>query len=116
MRDDYGPNMRCTTTPITPLTSSSSTINSAINRMGASGTTNILSRALSRVLGGGDLLSQQDFSAFMQTELFDRIGISSAIPKFDGQGVWVGSSYCFMTARDFAKFGLLYLRGGWWRD
>ncbi|GGD16844.1 serine hydrolase [Pyruvatibacter mobilis] len=89
-------------------------VDSAFNY--SSGTTNILSRALSRVLGGGDLLSQQDFGAFMQTELFDRIGISSAIPKFDGQGVWVGSSYCFMTARDFAKFGLLYLRGGWWRD
>ena len=39
--DDYGPNMRCTTTPITPLTNSEATIVNAINRMGASGTTNI---------------------------------------------------------------------------
>jgi len=82
----------------------------------SSGTSNILSRALSRVLGGGDLLSREAFQDFMEEALFSRIGIVNPIPKFDGLGVWAGSSYCFMTARDFAKFGLLYLRGGWWKD
>lgn len=82
----------------------------------SSGTTNILVRALSTVLGDGEPLSAQDFEAFMRTELLDPIGVTHAVPKFDGVGTWIGSSYCFMTARDFARFGLLYLRGGWWGD
>jgi len=41
VQDDYGPNMRCTTTPITPLTNSESDILDAIDDMRASGTTNI---------------------------------------------------------------------------
>ena len=41
VRADYGPNMRCTTTPITALTNNERTVLNAINRMGASGTTNI---------------------------------------------------------------------------
>jgi CubicO group peptidase (beta-lactamase class C family) len=36
----------------------------------------------------------------------------SAIPKFDGAGDFVGSSYVFATARDFAAFGELYRHGG----
>lgn len=82
----------------------------------SSGTSNILSFVLSRALGGGTPLAPDAFGAFMREELFAPIGISSAIPKFDGAGTWIGSSYCFMTARDFARFGLLYLRGGLWRD
>jgi CubicO group peptidase (beta-lactamase class C family) len=50
----------------------------------------------------------------MQVRLFGPLGIRSAKPKFDNAGVFIGSSYCFMTARDFARFGLLYLRDGVW--
>jgi polyhydroxyalkanoate synthesis regulator phasin len=50
----------------------------------------------------------------MRTELFEPIGMHSAIPKFDAAGTFVGSSYVYATARDFARFGLLYLRGGVW--
>lgn len=82
----------------------------------SSGTSNILSFVLSRALGGGTPLSRAAFEAFMREALFAPIGITSAIPKFDGAGTWIGSSYCFMTARDFARFGLLYLRGGRWRE
>lgn len=41
VRRDYGPNRRCTSTPITPLTNSQRTIEDGIDDMGASGTTNI---------------------------------------------------------------------------
>jgi CubicO group peptidase (beta-lactamase class C family) len=76
----------------------------------SSGTTNIVSRALARAIGK----SGPDFEAFMRARLFDPIGMTSPIPKFDAAGTFIGSSFCFCTARDFARFGLLYLRGGIW--
>ncbi|MFT3811531.1 MAG: serine hydrolase [Micropepsaceae bacterium] len=77
----------------------------------ASGTTNILARALKDLVGGGEA----GMRAFMQTRLFGPLGIEKKIPKFDGSGTFIGSSYCFMRAEDFARFGLLALRGGNWR-
>ena len=58
--------------------------------------------------------SGAQFEAFMRERLFDPIGMRSPIPKFDTAGTFIGSSFCFATARDFARFGLLYLRGGIW--
>jgi CubicO group peptidase (beta-lactamase class C family) len=46
--------------------------------------------------------------------LFAPIGMHSAIPQLDAAGTWVGSSYLRATARDFARFGLLYMRDGVW--
>ena len=43
-----------------------------------------------------------------------RSACARPIPKFDAAGTWIGSSYCFSTAEDFARFGLLYLRDGVW--
>jgi CubicO group peptidase (beta-lactamase class C family) len=40
--------------------------------------------------------------------------MSSAVAGFDGAGVFVASSFLHAQALDFAKFGLLYLRGGEW--
>ena len=77
----------------------------------ASGTTNIVSRIAARALNAyGD-----DFKRCMTTRLFQPLGIASAQPRFDKAGIFIGSSYCFMTARDFARFGLLYLRDGVWQ-
>lgn len=76
----------------------------------SSGTTNILARALSLVLGKtGDAFRQ-----YMFDELFDPIGMRSPQPVFDKAGSFVGSSFCYCTARDFARFGYLYLRDGMW--
>jgi CubicO group peptidase (beta-lactamase class C family) len=76
----------------------------------ASGTSNIVSRIASRALDARGA----EFERFMRARLFEPLGIRSAIPKFDPAGTFIGSSYCFMTARDFARFGLLYLRDGEW--
>ena len=38
----------------------------------------------------------------------------SAIMEPDPSGTFVGSSYCFASARDWARFGLLYLNDGVW--
>jgi len=50
----------------------------------------------------------------MRERLFGPLGMTSATPKFDAAGTFIGSSYCFCSARDFARFGLLYLRDGVW--
>jgi CubicO group peptidase (beta-lactamase class C family) len=76
----------------------------------SSGSANLAARAASLALDkfGSDL------EAYMRARLFDPLGMASAMPKFDAAGTFIGSSYCFATARDFARFGLLYLRDGVW--
>lgn len=76
----------------------------------ASGTTNIVARTAARAANAFG----PDFEAFMRERLFDPIGMKSATPKFDAAGTFIGSSFCFCTPRDFARFGLLYLRDGVW--
>lgn len=73
----------------------------------ASGTTNIIARLAATAAGG-------DLRTYMWERLFKPLGMTSPIPKFDAAGTFIGSSYCFCTARDFARFGLLYLRDGVW--
>ncbi len=76
----------------------------------SSGTTNIICRILKDVVGDG----ASGMLRFMNDQLFDPIGIKTATPKFDTSGTFIGSSFLFATPRDFARFGLLYLRGGTW--
>jgi CubicO group peptidase (beta-lactamase class C family) len=76
----------------------------------SSGTSNIVSRCAARALG----VSGPDFEAFMRRRLFEPLGMTSPLPKFDEAGTFIGSSFCFATPRDFARFGTLYLRDGVW--
>lgn len=76
----------------------------------SSGTTNIVSRALARAVGR----TGPALEAWMRARLFEPLGMMSALPKFDPAGTFIGSSFCFCSARDFARFGLLYLRDGMW--
>ena len=78
----------------------------------SSGTTNIVSRCVARALK----IQGADFEAWMRQRLFEPLGMTSAAPKFDPAGTFIGSSFCFCTARDFARFGTLYLRDGVWED
>lgn len=50
---------------------------------------------------------------WMQQSLFDVIGMKPQ-PEFDASGLFYGSALIYASARDFAKFGLLYLRDGMW--
>jgi CubicO group peptidase (beta-lactamase class C family) len=76
----------------------------------SSGTSNIVSRSLARALGAKGAA----FEAFMRERLFAPVGRTSATPRFDDAGTFIGSSFCFATAPDVARFGLLYLRDGQW--
>ena len=81
----------------------------------SSGATNIVARCLARALGQSDGgQAGAGFEAFMRERLFGPLGMTSPIPKFDAAGTFIGSSFCFCTARDFARFGLFYLRDGVW--
>ena len=78
----------------------------------ASGTTNIITRIVGDIVGGG----QAGMEAFLESRLFGPLGMTSAVPKFDAAGTFIGSSYVYATALDFARFGYLYLRNGRWVD
>jgi CubicO group peptidase (beta-lactamase class C family) len=75
----------------------------------SSGTSNIVSGIVARVLGPGRAYQQ-----FLDDRLFGPLGMSSASAAFDEAGTWVAASYAYATARDYARFGLWYLRGGVW--
>ena len=75
----------------------------------ASGTTLLLSRAVRNVLND-DLA----YITFPRDALFDPIGMSSAVIETDASGTFVGSSLMYATARDWARFGLLYQNDGVW--
>ncbi|WP_395646169.1 serine hydrolase domain-containing protein [Terricaulis sp.] len=51
--------------------------------------------------------------AWMRASLFDKIGMHPVV-EFDPRGLFYGSSLIWATARDFARFGYLYLRNGVW--
>ena len=83
----------------------------------SSGTSNIVSWAVGETLAGAgsDAATREKLvRQFMNDELFGPLGMTSADPRFDNSGTFVGSSFLYATARDFARFGLLYLRDGVW--
>lgn len=77
----------------------------------SSGTSNLVARILGDALGGEDATR-----AFLRDRLFGPLGMPDADPRFDDAGTFIGSSYVYAPARQHAKFGLLYLRGGQWED
>jgi CubicO group peptidase (beta-lactamase class C family) len=82
----------------------------------SSGTSNIVARIVGDVVAGGpggDAAHREAaVTEFLSSRLFGPVGMTSAIPKFDDAGDFVGSSYVYATARDFARFGELYLHDG----
>jgi len=79
----------------------------------SSGTTNLVTKILSRALGEKPG-SSDAMSKFMQERLFDPLGMQTATARYDASGNFVGSSFVYATARDFARFGYLYLNDGMW--
>lgn len=76
----------------------------------SSGTTNILQELLRR-----QFPTHAAYLAFPHERLFRKLGMDSAVLEPDPSGTYVGSSFLFATARDWAKFGQLFAQGGVWR-
>ncbi len=72
----------------------------------SSGNSNILSRIIRQTVG------EEKYHAFPYERLFYKTGMNSAVLEPDASGTFVGSSYMYATARDWARFGLLYLGDG----
>jgi CubicO group peptidase (beta-lactamase class C family) len=77
----------------------------------SSGTTNIV-MAVARATFGGD---EEAYRRFPHDALFGPLGCRSTIFQTDTSGTFVGSSYVFTSARDWARLGLLLLSDGVWR-
>ncbi len=77
----------------------------------SSGTSNIVSGIVARQVGPGE-----PYRNFLADRLFGPLGMTSASVTLDEAGTWVAASYAYATARDYARFGLLYLRDGRWGD
>ncbi len=73
-----------------------------------SGSSVLAMRAVQEAIRG-DLAEARQF---VQDELFAPLGMQSAVLEPDQAGTFVGSSFLFATARDWARFGQLYVDGG----
>ncbi len=73
----------------------------------SSPTTQLLARIIRDLTGG-----PEQTLAFAWRELFNPLGMRNVTLQFDGSGTLEGSSSMLASARDWARFGLLYLNDG----
>lgn len=78
----------------------------------SSGTTNLISRTLRQVLAEAGV----DFGQFAHDAVFGPIGANRIVMEPDASGSFIGSSFVYATARDWARLGQLYLQDGLWND
>lgn len=76
----------------------------------SSGTVNILSGIIRSTIK-----DDKEYHAFPYKELFNKNGMASMVMEADPAGNFVGSSFGYASARDWARFGLLYYNNGVWK-
>jgi CubicO group peptidase (beta-lactamase class C family) len=74
----------------------------------SSPSTILLARIIRDAVGG----KPEQVLEFAWRELFGPLGMQHVTVEFDAAGNFLGSSYMFASARDWARFGTLYLRDG----
>ena len=77
----------------------------------STGTSMIVSGVVARTVGPGD-----PYRRFLDERLSGPLGMTTVTAGFDDAGTWGAGSFAYASARDFARFGLLYLRDGVWED
>lgn len=75
----------------------------------SSGTSNLVARLVGDAVGRGEATR-----AFLADRLFAPLGMHDATVTLDDAGTFIGSSYVYCSARSYARFATLYLRGGVW--
>ncbi|WP_394892938.1 serine hydrolase domain-containing protein [Mesorhizobium sp. AaZ16] len=75
----------------------------------SSGTTVMLSRLWQEAAG-----DTEQALVWPREALFGPLGMTSAVMETDARGTFVGSSYMYATARDWARFGQFLLQDGIW--
>ncbi len=73
----------------------------------SSGSANVVNYLIRKTID-----NDKEYYQFAQKRLFNKIGMPDAVFEVDASGTQVGSSYIFATARDYARFGLLFLQDG----
>ncbi|MFI2810969.1 serine hydrolase domain-containing protein [Microbulbifer sp. JSM ZJ756] len=73
----------------------------------SSGTTNLIARWMHDRLGGA-----QANLDFFRNEILQPLGMAHTVFEMDPSGVFVGSSYIYASARDWARLGQLMLNRG----
>jgi CubicO group peptidase (beta-lactamase class C family) len=68
----------------------------------------LLSRIIRNAVGGDAEATRK----FIDRELFAPLGFEHATLEYDSTGVPLGTIHLWASARDWARFGLLYLRDG----
>jgi len=76
----------------------------------STGTSILIASLCGRVVGGGTVGTRD----FLREEIFLPIGMASAQPEFAASGEFIGGAFVHARARDWARFGYLYLRDGIW--
>jgi len=74
----------------------------------SSASTILLSRIVTDAVGG----KSENVRDLAERELFGPLGMRDVTLEFDAVGTPVGSTYMYATARDWARFGLLYANDG----
>ena len=74
----------------------------------SSGTSNIVAGIVGRAI------APESVRTFLLERVLHPIGMRSSDPRVDDAGTFIGSSFVYATAQDWARFGLLYLRDGVW--
>lgn len=75
----------------------------------SSHSTNVLSKFLRNTFK-----SHEDYLRYPTESIFNELGMDSAVLETDPAGTFIGSSFGWATARDWARFGMFLLQDGVW--
>jgi CubicO group peptidase (beta-lactamase class C family) len=76
----------------------------------SSGTSNLLSGVIRSKFKG-----LEEYHHFPYNNLFKPLGMENSLIETDEAGNFIGSSYMYATAKDWLRFGRLYLKDGVWQ-
>jgi CubicO group peptidase (beta-lactamase class C family) len=92
---------------------------SKLNRRGKPGSIFKYSSGETNLLMGfikNKISNKSEYAELPWKKIFTPLGIKKGTWERDKSGTFIGSSYLYLTPRDFARIGYLYLRNGKWEN